>query len=109
MLNKFTIVILCFVLGACVVPKQGNPEIDRLKDLAFVCEQYRVILTDIRTGFRAGLIKKDIVLLSDVVLRKPVGPFCDNSIPLPTGFTKEQAARTVSSAMKAFALRRSAM
>ncbi len=98
-MRKFLFIMLVSSVAACTLPPQGDPKVDSIKGLAFVCEEYRIILRDIREAFQAGHIKATEVQSANAI-RKRVSPICAGAVQL----TKEQALREVSSGLRSLVL-----
>jgi hypothetical protein len=98
-MHKLLIVLMVGGLISCAPKPQGDPKIDSIKGLAFVCEEYRIILRDIRLAFRAGLLSSN-KLQSANAIRRTLSPICKGAFT----FSKAEAFRKVSDGARALAL-----
>ena len=98
-MHKLLVLLVVGVLVSCAPKPQGDPKIDSIKGLAFVCEEYRIILRDIRLAFQADLLSSN-QLQSANAIRRTISPICKGTIT----FSKEEALRKVSDGIRTLAL-----
>jgi len=85
------IVLVIGSVASCSLPSQNDPKIDSLKGLAFVCEEYRIVLRDIRAAFFAGHIKEDQMRVANVI-RKRISPLCRRGATNTTDSTLKEVS-----------------
>lgn len=98
-MHKLLIILMVGGLVSCAPKPQGDPKIDSIKGLAFVCEEYRIVLRDIRLAFRAGLLSSN-QLQSANAIRRVVSPICKGAFT----FSQAEALRKVSDGARALTL-----